>query len=198
MHLLDTTDPLAYASVSIASNITSALSPGGNAVGYSASTIYGNNSSMGWDTLAVGDGHLLGTFHADFGLSSAGSTYVIEDWTLSFALEVQARGGIARLDPPTTSLTDVTFTDGTTPESLGYQVSFGSGLQTVPEPNSLALFAISGICLYTYARRLKWLTRTASSSPDSSAGSAGEVIAEDFRGCTLRERLSMTLPSGPA
>lgn len=84
-------------------------------------------------------------------------------FTHSLSGAVFVNFGFSRADAfHTMELASVTFPDGTTPESHGWDVVFESGMRSpnlpaaaVPEPSSITLISIGGIAAFGVARRRK-------------------------------------------
>ena len=113
---------------------------------------------------------------------SLDSSHVLIDEVVSFSLDIAIPGPIGNIvdegvtwtlesgaDVPsgaaysdfynTFTLESITYADGTTPESHGYGISFGSGIQSpnitaVPEPSSMVLGAVGMLaCLWTRRKK---------------------------------------------
>jgi hypothetical protein len=129
-------------------------------------TLQGRNFVFGIDGTDSSDASLIVPFIGggvdvplDSNLSARTSMFI--------GVEVFSTKGTARANfNHTLYLDSITFLDGTTPESHGWEILFESGIQSpniaqltestaVPEPSTFALFGISGLALATYSRRRK-------------------------------------------
>ncbi|WP_145356858.1 PEP-CTERM sorting domain-containing protein [Alienimonas californiensis] len=128
---------------------------------------YGGDWAMidGWDSWHwIGDEYTA-VFSANLPLVPVEGGYLI-NWYTSLYTDALVLNGVASSDASHTAhFTSLTFADGSTPESLGYAVSFESGMASpnalpseaaaAPEPGSVTLMSVSGLGLAFGAWRRK-------------------------------------------